>query len=69
MAYEFKFKENEGAYTKEMLDTIPEGWGMTIREYLKYGLEAGYIGVDEIDNMTDQEICEAVDFIDYLETK
>lgn len=62
-------ESNRCKYTKEMLDTIPDEWGMTIREYLKYGLIAGYIWVDEIDNMTDQEICEAIDFIEYLETK
>lgn len=32
MAYEFKFKENDGAYTKQMLDTVPDGWGMTLRD-------------------------------------
>ena len=67
--YEFKFEENKGAYTKEMLDEVPKGWGMTLRAYLEYGREGGYIDVEDIDSMTDEEICESVDFIDYLETK
>lgn len=67
--YEFNFKENKGTYTRDMLDEIPEGWGMSLRRYLEYGNENGYINVNKIDDMTDEEICEAVDFIDYLDTK
>lgn len=67
--YEFKFKENKGAFTHEMLDECPEEWEITVRQYLQFGMECEYIPGQDIDKMTDEQICEAVDWIDYLETK
>lgn len=41
--YKFRFKENQGSFIKEMLETLPEGWGMYLRSYLEYGNEKGVL--------------------------
>lgn len=67
--YKFRFEENDGKFTQSDLDKIADGWDCTLREYIKYGMEEGYIEEANIDEMQDNEICEAVDWIEYLETK
>lgn len=69
MSYLYRNEKNKGAYTKEMLDTIPEGWGMTIREYLGYFIDGGFLDNTDIDNMSDEAICMAIDFVEYMEAQ
>lgn len=65
------FKVNKDKYTVDMLDEeIEEGVGVTLREYLEYGIQCEYIqDVEDFTKLTTSEISHMVDWIDYLETK
>lgn len=65
------FKDNKDKYTVEMLDEeIEEGVGVTLREYLEYGIQSEYIeDVEDFTKLTTREISQMVDVIDYMETK
>ncbi|WP_412183524.1 hypothetical protein [Zhenhengia sp.] len=65
------FEDNRDKYTVEMLDEeIEEGSGVTLREFLEYGISCEYIDdVEDFTKLTTREISKMVDMIDYLETK
>jgi hypothetical protein len=71
----FYFEENRGKYTLDMLDKNIDNNPkyMILRDWIEQFINDGYFDVleskDQLDKLTNNELCHVIDWIDYLESK